>query len=122
MVYQVRAVTNLYEEIFGKIVKEHISADMGALRLPIQPYRTVAAINLIVSDLCIQRCMKLNACHFCTVENTLMMNIINRIAFNDTERTTQMSYHTGLLTIMNNIVSYNMATDRILIPITLQSM
>ena len=47
-----------------------------------------------------------------------MVNMVNGIAFNDTERAAQMAYHAGLLAVVNHIVAYHMATDKgeVLIP------
>ncbi|MNC52800.1 hypothetical protein D3C75_1021690 [compost metagenome] len=82
MIHHISAVADLHKEILGQIVEKDISADAGALRLPIQPKRTVAAVNDIPANLGIQRSVKLDPPHFCAVENALVMNIVNAVLVN----------------------------------------
>ena len=49
-----------------------------------------------------------------------MMNSVNGISGNGTEGTAQMTYHAGLLTIMNHIVAYHVTADKILMPVAVK--
>ena len=46
------------------------------------------------------------------------MHVIDGVSANGTERTAKMSYYTGLLAIVNDIVTHDMTADIILMPIS----
>lgn len=120
MIDHIRAMANLNEEVFRKVVKKYIAADAGALCLPVKPKRTVTAIDFIFTNLSIQGSMQFNSCYFGTVSEPFMVNIVNTVLINAAEGCSHMTHNTGLFAIMNHITSNDVTADPILMPAGVQ--
>ena len=115
MIHQIRPVRYFHHQVTD-IAAEQITAHPCALCLPVQPYAQRTVMNIIMMYLRIDRRVELDSRDLIPVELMLRGNLIDLVAINITEYTTQMPHNTVLAAIMDHVVAHDMRANVIFVP------
>ena len=107
---------NFNHDVIKVIIRKQITCYTSSNTLPVEPYTSITVIKPVVFNNHINRRMQFNTTDLCTGKLALSMNIIDMIILNHTEYSSHVSTNTCLFAIKDNVITYHMRTDILLVP------
>ena len=95
---------------------EKIGGYPCSLALPVKPYTPYTVMKMIVPYDHINSSMKLDAAYFGTGEITLIVYMMYMVVLDKRKYTSEIAHDTGLATVMDIAVPYDMRTNTFLAP------
>ena len=116
VVDQAGAVTDLYHQVAGGVVREGVAGYARADGLPVQPHAADAVVKDVVLDQDVDGGVKLYAAHLGAAELDIVIDIVDVVVLDGGEDSSEMSDDAGLAAVADLVAADDMRADVLLVP------